>query len=76
MRRIANNITKRKNEEDVIVIKLMQASKDLRSVVTQDILRDLGVQQANINVRIAIDLVISIAHATRRLDMKTKCPWS
>ena len=30
----------------------------------------------NTNVRIAINLVISVAYAKRRLDMKTKGPWS
>ena len=43
----------------------MQARKDVRNVVIQNILRDLDVQQANTNVRIAINLVISVACATR-----------
>ena len=62
-------------KEDIIVIKHAQARKDLRSVVIQNILMDLDVQQAHPNVRIAISLVISVAYATRRLDMKTKGPW-
>ena len=73
---MTNNITKKINEENIIVIKHTQARKDVRSVVSQGILRDLDVQQANTNVRIAINLVISVACATRRLHMKTKAPWS
>ena len=72
MRTITSNITKKINKEDIIVIKHMQARKDVRSVVIQNILRDLGVQQANTNVRIAINLVISVACATRRLDMEKR----
>ena len=63
-------------KEDIIVIKHMKSRKDVRNVVTQGILRDLDVQWANINARIAINLVISVACATRRLDMRTKGPWS
>ena len=76
MRRITNNITKKINKEGIIVTKHMQAKKDVRSVLIQNILRDLNVQQANANVRIAINLDISVACATRRMDMKTKGPWS
>ena len=76
MMRITSNITKKINKEDIIVIKHTQASKDVRCVVIQDILRDLDVQWANTNVRIALNLVISLAFATRILDMKTKGLWS
>ena len=71
MKIITSNITKKINKEDIIVIKHTQARKDVRSVVIQNTLRDIDVQQANINARIAINLVISVACATRRLDMKT-----
>ena len=60
----------------MIVIKHTPARKDVRCMVTQDIWRDLDVQQANTNVRIAKNWVISVACATRRLDMKTKGPSS
>ena len=77
MRRITSNITKKINKEDIIiVIKHMQARKDVRSVVIQNTLRDIDVQQASINARIAINLVISVVCATRRLDVKTKGPRS
>ena len=63
-------------KEDIIVTKHTQARKDVRSVTIQNILRDLDIHRTNINARIAINLVISVACATRRLDMKTKGPWS
>ena len=74
MRIITSNITKKINKEDLIVIKHTQARKYVRSVVIQDILRDLDVQQAKTNVRIAINLASSVACATRRIDIKTKGP--
>ena len=65
MRIITSNITKNRSKEDIIVLKHTQARKDVRCVVTQNILKDLDVQQTNINVRIAINLVISVACGTK-----------
>ena len=76
MRKIMSNITKKINKEEIIVIKHMQAKNYVRSVVIQGKLRDLDVQWPDINIRVAINLVISVACGTRRLDMKTKGPWS
>ena len=75
MRIITSNIAKKINKEDIIVIKHKQPRKDVRSMVIQDMLRDLDVQQANTYVRIAIKLVISVACAIRSMDMKTKGLW-
>ena len=44
----------------------MQAQKDVRSVVIHNMLRDLDVQLVSTNAQIVIDMVISVAFATRK----------
>ena len=61
----------------MIIIKYMQAKKDVQSVVIHNIQRDSDVQLASTNVEIATSMVISVACATRReKHMIRKGLWS
>ena len=53
-------------------MKHMQAQVDVKSVVIQNMLRDLDVQLASTNVKIAISLAILVACATRRKSLNTR----
>ena len=54
------------------IMKHTQAQIDVRSVVIHNTLRDLDVKLVSTNVRIVINLVISVAYATRRKNLSTK----
>ena len=61
----------------MIIIKHTQVKKDVQSVMIHNILRDLDVQPANTNVKIATSKVISVACAKRREKHLTrKSLWS
>ena len=55
-------------------VKEIQIKIDVTNVVTPNMWRDLDVQPVDINAGIATSLVIFIAYATRRINMKG--PWS
>ena len=51
----------------MIITKYIQTRKDVRSVMIQDILRDLDVQLTSTNAEIVTNMDISVACATRRV---------
>ena len=55
-----------KHIRNMIIIKHIQVKKDDQNVVIHNILRDLDVQLASTNIKIATGMVISVACATRR----------
>ena len=62
---------------NMIIIKHTQVKKDVPNVVIHNIEKDLDVQLASTNVKIAISIVISVACATRReKHMTRKGLWS
>ena len=54
-------------------VKHTQAQTDVRSVVIHNMLRESDDQLASTNVKIAINLVISVACATRRKNLRMLC---
>ena len=61
---------------NMIIIKHTQVKKDVPNAVIHNIEKDLDVQLASTNVKIAISMVISVACAARRENLNIKGLWS
>ena len=60
----------------MIIIKHKQVKKDVPNVVIHNIEKDLDVQLASMNVKLAIGMVILVPYDTGRGNLNIKCLWS